>query len=183
MPHRTMVALGMLGAILGAGASVPAGAQVVDSARVPAGVERATPLADATRAPAAAATRYMLVEVAGKPLPALQEKERRCREDVVTGSLTLRDDGRWLLETTTREACGDRAKEDRDRDDGTYSSDGSALTFRDDDGQQSTERGWGDDADADIDLDELESGTIAGDGTLRVQLGDARTTLVFRREP
>ena len=135
MPHRTMVATVILGAVLAAGASAPAGAQVVDSTRVSAGVERASPLADATPAPAAAATRYVLVEVAGKALPALVEKEWRCREDVVAGALTLSDDGRWLLETTTREVCGDRSKEDRDRDDGTYSSDGAALTFRDDDGR------------------------------------------------
>jgi hypothetical protein len=182
MPHQTMVATVMiLGAGLAAGASAPAAAQVVDSTRVPAGVERASRLADAAPAPATATTRYVLVEIAGKALPALVEKEWRCREDVVAGALTLSDDGRWLFETTTREACGDRSKEDRDRDDGTYSSDGAALTFRDDDGHQSAERGLK--VGTDIDLDELERGTIAGDGTLRVQLADARTTLVFRREP
>jgi hypothetical protein len=181
MPRRTMVATVILGAVLAAGASAPAGAQVVDSTRVPAGVQRGSPPADATPAPAAAATRYTLVEVAGKALPALVEKEWRCREDVVTGSLTLSDDGRWLLETTTREACGDRNKEDRDRDDGTYSTDGAALAFQDDDGDTNAERGRT--VGTDIDLDELESGTIAGDGTLRVQLADERTTLVFRREP
>jgi hypothetical protein len=174
-----MLAVGMLGAILAAGASAPAGAQVVDSTRVPTGVERTSPLADATPAPAAATTRYVLVEVAGKALPALVEKELRCREDVVAGVLTL-SDGRWQLETTTREACGDRSKEDRDRDDGTYSSDGAVLTFRDDDGHQNAER---ETVGTDIDLDELERGTIAGDGTLRVQLADARTTLLFRQEP
>jgi hypothetical protein len=121
------------------------------------------------------------VEVAGNSLPALVEKEWRCREDVVAGALTLSDDGRWLLETTTREVCGDRSKEDRDSDDGTYSSDGAALTFRDDDGDQNAEREW--QVGTDIDLDEVERGTIAGDGTLSVQLADARTTLVFRREP
>jgi hypothetical protein len=161
MPHRTMVAPAILGAVLAAGASARAGAQVVDSA--------------------AGTTRYMLVEVAGKALPALVERERSCREDVIAGALTLSDDGRWLLETTTREVCGDRSKEDRDSDDGTYSSDGAALTFRDDDGDQNAEREW--QVGTDIDLDEVERGTIAGDGTLSVQLADARTTLVFRREP
>jgi hypothetical protein len=180
MPHRMMVATVILGAVLAPGAPAPAGAQVVDSARVPAGVERASPLADVTPAPAVVTTRYVLVEVAGKALPALVKKEWRCQEDVVAGALTL-GDGRWLLETTTREACGDRSTEDRDRDDGTYSSDGAALTFRDDDGNHSAERGLK--VGTDIDLDELERGTIAGDGTLRVQLADARTTLVFRREP
>jgi hypothetical protein len=176
-----MVGALILGAALAAGASAPAGAQVVDSTRAPAGAERASTLADATPAPAAAATRYVLVGVAGKALPALVEKEWRCREGVVAGALTLSDDGRWLLETTTREACGDRSQEDRDRDDGTYSTDGAALTFQDDDGHKNAERGWK--VGTDIDLDELENGTIAGDGTLRVQLADERTTLVFRREP
>jgi hypothetical protein len=177
-----MIARVILGAVLAAGASAPAGAQAVDSTHVRTAVDRASPPADATPAPAAAATRYVLVEVAGKALPALVEKEWRCREDVVAGTLTLSGDGRWLLETTTREACGDRSKEDRDRDDGTYSSDGAALTFRDDDRQrQNVEQGLK--VGTDIDLDELERGAIAGDGTLRVQLADARTTLVFQREP
>jgi hypothetical protein len=181
MLQRTMVATVILGAVLAAGASAPGRAQVVDSTRAPAGAERASTLADATPAPAADATRYVLVEVAGKALPALVEKEWRCREDVVAGALTLSDDGRWLLETTTREACSDRSKEDRDRDDGTYSTDGTALTFQDGDGHKDAKWGWR--VGTDIDLDELESGTIAGDGTLRVQLADQRTALVFRREP
>jgi hypothetical protein len=50
MPHRMMVATVILGALLAAGAPAPAGAQVVDSARVPTGVERVSPLAEATPA-------------------------------------------------------------------------------------------------------------------------------------
>lgn len=129
--------------------------------------------------PTAGTVRYTLIEVGGKPLPALVEQEVRCREEVTDGALTLRDDGRWLLETTTREVCGDRTEEDRDRDDGTYSSEGSTLRFLDDEGRVPSDRGWG--VGTDIDLDDLVSGTLAGDGRLNIRLADGRTTLVFRR--
>ena len=47
-----------------------------------------------------AETRYTLVEVGGRALPVETDKEWRCREEVTAGTLTLRQDGRWLLETT-----------------------------------------------------------------------------------
>ena len=139
----------------------------------------ATQVSDSAQPPAPGTTRYTLAEVAGKPLPAQVEKEWRCREDVTAGSLTLSEDGRWLLETTTRQVCGDRTEEDRDDDDGTYRTEGGTIHFLDDDGRENTDRGWG--IGTEIDLDELRAGTIADDGTLRVQLADGRTTLVFRR--
>ena len=135
--------------------------------------------AGAPTAATAAITRYTLVEVAGNRLPAETEKEWRCREEVTAGTLSLRDDGRWLLETATRETCGDRTKEDRDTDDGTYRAEGSTLHFFDDDGRQS-DAGWG--LDRDIDLDDLRTGTLAGDGTLTIRLADDKQTLVFRRQ-
>lgn len=168
MRNRMMVAgLAVAGAL--ATAPAAAGAQVSDSA--PAGAE----VSDSARG----LTRYTLVEVGGNALPALVEKELRCREEVTDGALTLRDDGHWLLETTTREVCGDRTEEDRDTDDGTYSAQGATLRFLDDEGRVPSDDGWG--IGTDIDLDELASGTLAGDGGLKVQLADGRTTLVFRR--
>ena len=122
--------------------------------------------------------RYQLVEVSGKPLPALIEKEWRCEEQVVAGTLTLRDDGRWLLETTTREACGDRTEEDRDSDDGTHRTEGKTIRFFDDDGRENSDSDWG--TGTDIDLDEFKTGTVADDGSLTVQLADGNTTLLFR---
>jgi hypothetical protein len=121
---------------------------------------------------------YTLVQVGGDTLPARVEKEWRCHEDVTAGALSLRQDGRWLLETTTREVCGDRVDEDHDTDDGTYATQGQALRFLDDDGRENNDRGWG--IGTDIDLDELRTGTLASDGTLTVKLADG-TPLLFRR--
>ncbi len=136
-------------------------------------VEAQTSEAAAT---APAETQYKLVQVSGKPLPALVEKEWRCQEDVLSGTLTLRDDGRWLLETVIRETCGDRTEEDRDSDDGRYRAEGNTIRFFDDDGEENTDRD-----DDDIDLDEFKTGIRADDGSLTVQLADGRTTLLFRR--
>jgi hypothetical protein len=125
-----------------------------------------------------AVTGYTLVQVGDDTLPARVEKEWRCHEDVTAGTLSLRQDGRWLLETTTREVCGDRVEEDHDTDDGTYTTQGQTLRFLDDDGRENTDRGWG--IGTDIDLDELRTGTLASDDTLTVNLADG-TPLVFRR--
>jgi hypothetical protein len=125
-----------------------------------------------------AVTGYTLVRVGDDTLPAPVEKEGRCQEDVTAGTLSLRQDGRWLLETATREVCGDRTEEDHDTDDGSYTTQGQTLRFLDDDGQENDDRGWG--IGTDIDLDELETGTLASDGTLTVKLADG-TALLFRR--
>lgn len=138
--------------------------------------EAQTPEASGTAPPAE--KRYRLVEVSGKPLPALIEQEWRCEEQVTAGTLTLRDDGRWLLETTVRETCGNRTEEDRDSDDGTYRTEGNTIRFFDDDGRENSARGWS--VGTDIDLDEFKTGTIAADGSLTVQLADGKTTLHFR---
>ena len=70
-----------------------------------------TDAATAQAAPAAPAeTRYVLVDVGGKALPVEVEKEWRCREDVTAGTLRLREDGLWRLETLVRETCGDRTE-------------------------------------------------------------------------
>jgi len=114
----------------------------------------------------------------GDTLPARVEKEWRCHEDVAAGRLSLRQDWRWLLETTTREVCDDRVDEDHDTDDGTYKTQGQTLRFLDDDGRENIDRGWG--IGTDIDLDDLRTGTLASDGTLTVKLADG-TPLVFRR--
>jgi hypothetical protein len=123
-------------------------------------------------------TSYTLVRVGDDTLPARVEKEWRCQEDVIAGRLSLRQDGRWLLETTTREVCGERIEEDHDTDDGTYTTQGQTLRFLDDDGRENNDRGWG--IGTDIDLDELKTGTLASDGTLTVKLADG-TPLLFRR--
>ena len=169
MQHRTMT-IGIAAAALFGLTWAPAAASRPAEPALPAQSRPATP-----------DTRYALVQVAGKPLPAQVEKEWRCREDVTAGSLTLSGDNRWLLETTTREVCGDRSEEDRDTEDGMYRTEGNTIRFLDEDGREDTDRDWGTGSDSDIDLDDLSTGTSAADGTLRVQLADGRTTLLFRR--
>lgn len=124
-------------------------------------------------------TRYTLVEVGGKPLPVEVDREWRCRESVHAGTLMLRSDGRWRLETSNREVCGDRTEEDLEDEDGRYRTEGATLRFFDDDGRENDDD-W--DLGREIDLDELETGTLNDDGTLTVQLADDETTLLFRRE-
>ena len=125
-----------------------------------------------------APTRYTLVAVRGKALPATVEKELRCREDVTAATLSLSGDGRWLLETATKEICGDRTEEDSDRDHGTYTMEGQKLSFLDDDGRENHDSGSG--TGADDDLDEFKSGTLAPDGSLTITLADG-TPLLFRK--
>jgi hypothetical protein len=125
-------------------------------------------------------TRYTLVEVGEKSLPALIEREWRCRKNVTAAVLLLRGDGRWLLETQTRKVCGDRTEVDRDRDDGIYRTEGARMRFFDGEGRQKTDGGWS--IGTDIDLENLKAGSIGNDGVLTVQLADGHTRLVFRRQ-
>lgn len=128
---------------------------------------------------APAENRYVLVDVGGKSLPVEIEKEWRCREDVTAGTLLLREDGRWRLETTNRETCGGRTEMDQDDEDGIYRTEGTSIQFLDEDGRRK-------DADwhlgKEIDLDDLDQGTMADGGTLTVRLADEKTVLRFRRQ-
>lgn len=137
----------------------------------------AAPAAQTAAAPAE--TRYVLVEVGGKGLPVQIEKEWRCREDVTAGTLRLREDGRWRLETTVRETCGDRAEMEHEDEDGRYRTEGTTIHFLDDDGNRN-HADWS--LRQEIDLDELDQGTPADGGTLTVRLADGKTVLRFRRE-
>ncbi|HEX6105314.1 MAG TPA: hypothetical protein VFZ26_07005 [Gemmatimonadales bacterium] len=126
-------------------------------------------------------TRYTLVEVGGRALPVETEKERRCREEVTAGTLTLRQDGRWLLETTKRETCGDRTETEQETEDGRYRSEGGTIRFLDDDGRDDSD-GF-DLGDDDLDIDDLETGRLGDGGTLTVQVEDDDTELLFRQTP
>ena len=132
-----------------------------------------------TQAGAPAESRYTLVEVDGKGLPVETEKEWRCRDEVTAGTLVLRDDNRWRLETSVRETCGDRSELDQDDEDGIYRTEGTTIQFLDEDGDRN-------DADwslvPEIDLDELDHGSIADGGTLTVRLADEKTVLRFQRQ-
>src|SRR5688572_1828128 len=84
-------------ACLAGGAMAPAAAQTEsrDTATVAAPAPTAAP---ATPPSSPAATVYRLAQVGGKALPVEVEKGWRCREDVTAGTLTLGNDGRWVLE-------------------------------------------------------------------------------------
>jgi hypothetical protein len=126
-----------------------------------------------------AENRYTLVEVDGKALPVETEKEWRCRDEVTSGTLVLREDGRWRLETSIRETCGDRTKTDQEDEDGIYRTQGTTIQFLDDDGDRN-DADW--DLAREIDLDELDQGSIADGDALTVRLADEKTVLRFRRE-
>ncbi len=134
---------------------------------------------DTVRSAGPAETRYVLVDVGGKSLPVEVEKEWRCREEVTAGTLLLREDGRWRLETTRRETCGSRVETDQEDEDGIYRTEGATIHFLDDDGNRN-------DADwhlgKEIDLDDLDQGTLADGGTLSVRLADEETVLRFRKQ-
>jgi hypothetical protein len=123
-------------------------------------------------------TNYALVEVGGKSLPTLIEQEWRCHKDVIAGTLVLSGGGRWLLETVTREVCGDHASSRRSSDYGIYRTEAGTMHFFEEDGRESTKGGWS--FFRNIDLDEIKTGTIESDGMLTVRLSDGHE-LVFRR--
>ena len=124
-----------------------------------------------------AVERDRLVQVAGSELPVVVEKEWRCQESVTRGTLTLESDSVWTFRSTLREECGSRAKVETDIEHGRYTRSGATLRFYDDD--EDDGRDW--ELGNDLDLDDFESGTVAGDGALSIRLRDKETTLVFRR--
>ena len=135
-----------------------------------------------TAAPAAAQAAsqdetFRLIQVAGKALPAVIEEEDGCREEVVSGTLTLKADGIWILVAQEREVCGDRVEEEEEREEGKYSIEGSSIRFVDDDSDGDAEE---DDTDDDLDLDDMTTGTRTAEG-LTVRLKGSDAVLVFRR--
>lgn len=160
-------------------AAVPGGPIVtIAAAQEPAAGHDSTAAAQAI-AVAPAETPYLLLDLGGKPLPVRIETEWRCYEDVVAGTLRLREDGRWRLETTVRETCGSRSKMEQEDEDGIYRTEGSTLRFLDDDGRRN---GVDRSLDGQIDLDDLDHGTLAEGGVLTVRLAVGKAVLRFRRE-
>jgi hypothetical protein len=141
---------------------------------------------------------YTLASVDGRALPAVVETDGACRDELVSGTLTLAD-GTWTLETVERELCeGQAAREDRETERGRYTLSGTAVTFAAgqedaddaDDADDANEADDADDAadarpsgasgvDVDVDVDEPASGTVDG-ATLTVRLREGQT-VVFRR--
>jgi hypothetical protein len=146
---------------------------------------------------------YTLAQVESRPLPAVVETDGACRDELVSGTLTLAD-GAWTLETVERELCEGRAPvEDRESDRGRYTVSGQTVTFAADasdvdDADDTSDADDLDDADdvrdaddpddaaaqrassgTDVDVEEPASGTVDG-ATLTVRLR-AGQTVVFRR--
>lgn len=123
---------------------------------------------------AAQAGSYRLTSVAGNALPTPLGMENGCKEMVTAGTLTL-SDGKWTLRYDERHECPSGARMSAESETGKYSMDGSTITFMDDDGERNT----GGSPDDDIDLDELDHGTLSGN-TLTVKLKEGQT-VVFQR--
>jgi len=140
---------------------------------------------------------YTLAQVEGRALPAVVETDGACRDELVTGTLTLAD-GTWMLETVERELCdGQAPREDRETERGRYTLSAGTVAFTADDvaddadedaadADDATDDEDDDDArsgaaadGADVDIDEPASGTVDG-GTLTVRLREGQT-VVFRR--
>ncbi len=142
---------------------------------------------------------YTLAQVEGRALPAVVETDGACRDELVSGTLTLAD-GTWTLETVERELCeGQAPREDRETERGRYTLSAGAVAFTADDAADADDPADdandaddpaddANDADdatddaangADVDIDEPASGTVDG-GTLTVRLREGQT-VVFRR--
>lgn len=118
---------------------------------------------------------YRLVSVGGKSLPALLDTDDGCRELVTAATLSLGADGKWTLRHDERHECPSGVRNKTESEHGKYTMSGSTVTFMDDDGDRNT----GGTPDDDIDLDELDQGTLLGT-TLNVRLKEGQA-LVFQR--
>ncbi|HEX6587415.1 MAG TPA: hypothetical protein VF039_00220 [Longimicrobiales bacterium] len=129
---------------------------------------------DAQAAAAQQAETWQLAEVNGAALPAVVETDDDgCRDEVVSGTLTLSTGGMWKLTTNEREVCGNRVEEETEEEDGRYTVQGETIRFDDDDDDADDDDG------SDDDVDDFVSATRSGT-TLTVRLEGDRT-LVFRR--
>ena len=121
---------------------------------------------------AAVAGTYTLAAVNGEPLPFLTETEDSCREEAISGTLTLESDGDWELRYVERETCGAEVQNEDEGGSGDYTVAGQTVRFSDETEELDP---------SDLDLEELGVGTVNG-AELRVTLRDQRTVLTFRRQ-
>ena len=115
---------------------------------------------------------WRLSQVDGAALPAVVEQDDEgCREEVLSGTLTLEADGRWKLETVERETCGNEVEEETEDEDGRYTVQDGAIRFGDDDGDVETDGN---------DIDDVARGERTAT-TLTVRTGDDSRVLLFTR--
>lgn len=148
-------------------------AAIVAAAGQPAAAQ--TPVTSSPSQAPVAGT-YELVEVGDSPLPTTVEETTECVERVTAGKLVLEEDGDWQLELIESETCGTDVSDDTETEEGDYAVSGDAIDFRPDEDDPEDE---GDEPD-ELDIDELSTGTIAGD-TIRVRIHGTETEAVFRR--
>ena len=118
---------------------------------------------------------YRLTSVGGQALPVLLGTDDGCRELVTAATLNLGADGKWSLHQEERHECPSGVRMEKDSERGRYLVTGTTVTFMDDDGDRNT----GGTPDDDIDLEELDQGTVSGT-TLNVRLKEGQA-LVFQR--
>lgn len=118
---------------------------------------------------------YRLTSVNGQALPVQLGTDDGCKELVTAATLTLTADGKWTLRHDERKECPSGARTETESESGKYTLTGTSVTFMDDDGKRNT----GGTPDDDIDLDELDQGTVSGT-SLSVKLKEGQT-LVFQR--
>jgi hypothetical protein len=123
---------------------------------------------------------YRLTEIDSAPLPTVVDvdDEGRCREELVSATLTLHTGGRWNLVSRDRKVCyGDLVEDvDEEFDEGHFLVDGSTITFLDEQGHLPRVDY---DLDRDIEIDDLGTGTLGRNG-LSVRLEDGPVA-IFRR--
>src|SRR5688572_16563581 len=101
---------------------------------------------------------YRLTSVGGQALPAALGTDDGCRELVTSATLRLSADGKWSLRQEERHECPSGVRTKTESEDGKYTLAGTTVTFMDDDGERNT----GGTPDDDIDLDDLDQGTVSG---------------------
>lgn len=123
------------------------------------------------QAPAHVGT-FTLVEVNQQPLPVVTETTDDCREEVLSGTLTLSAENDWTIEYNEKETCGtEQVEEEVENEDGEYTVEGQTIRFSDDTDEFNANE---------IEIENLGVGTASADG-LSVTLQDGRTVLTFRR--
>ncbi len=114
---------------------------------------------------------FTLATLNGQALPTATETSTRCREEIVSGAITLEDNGDWEFAYVERKTCGTDVEEDREREGGDYVLEGQSVRFSDDTDEFKADN---------LDVDELGVGVLSAAG-LTITLQDGQTALFFGR--
>ena len=134
--------------------------------------------------PAVAGT-YQLIQVNGQDLPVYVGSYENCREYVVSGSLELQPEGRYLFSPLMREQCEGEVERDREgeREMGTYTVAGDNLQLYEEAIEVEGMNRWEDDErdPAEIPIEDLGGSAVLENGALVIELADGQNTATFRR--